>query len=100
MGATVEGVGNEPVLSIHRQCGRSAGVVWGTVPPNVAVVEVGLVDPDRIETVTGADQLGDVRFVLGDFMEPFPEGAPVTYLDAAGEPIGTDWPSATERCLT
>lgn len=99
MGATVEGVGNEPVLSIHRQCGRSAGLVWGTVPSNVAAVEVGPVDPDRIETITGADQLGDVRFVLGEFTDPYAEGAPVTYLDAAGEPIGTEWPSATERCL-
>lgn len=99
MAATTEFVGDEPFLSIHRQCGRSTGVVWGTVPPNVAAVEVGLVDPDWIETVTGADQLGDVRFVLGDFAEPYAEGAPVTYLDSAGLPIGTDWPSATERCL-
>jgi hypothetical protein len=100
MTATTEFVGDEPFLSIHRQCGRSAGVVWGTVPSNVAAVEVGLIDPDRIETVAGADQLGDVRFVLGDFAEPYAEGAPVTYVDAAGESIGTDWPSATERCLT
>ena len=100
MAATTEFVGDEPFLSIHRHCGRSAGIVWGTVPSNVAAVEVGLVAPDRIETLAGADQLGDVRFVLGEFTEPFAEGAPVTYLDAAGEPIGTDWPSATESCLT
>jgi hypothetical protein len=100
MGATTEFVDHEPFLSIHRRCGRSAGVVWGTVPSNVAVVEVGLVDPELIETIAGADQLGDVRFVLGDFAEPYAEGAPVMYLDAAGEPIGIDWPSATERCLT
>jgi hypothetical protein len=99
MGATVEFVGDEPFLSIHRRCGRPAGVVWGTVPSNVAAIEVGLVDPDRIETIAGADQLGDVRFVLGDFTEPYAEGASVTYLDTAGDPIDTDWPSATEPCL-
>ena len=99
MAATVEGVGNEPFLSVHRECGRSAGVVWGTVPSNVTAVEVGLVRPDRIETIAGPSQLGDVRFVLGGFTEPYAERAPVTFIDAAGKPLGIAWPSAAERCL-
>jgi hypothetical protein len=99
MAATVEGVGNEPFLSAHRECGRSAGVVWGTVPSNVAAIEVGLVDPDRIETTAGPSQLGDVRFVLGSFTEPYAERAPVTFIDAAGKELGTAWPSAADGCL-
>jgi hypothetical protein len=100
MGATNEFVRDEPFLSIHRECGRSAGVVWGTVPSNVAAIEVGLVAPDRIDTIAGPGQLGDVRFVLGDFTEPYAERAPVTFIDAAGEQTGTDWPTAAESgCL-
>lgn len=97
--ATKEFVGDEPFLSLHRRCGRSAGIVWGTVPSNVAAVEVGLVGPERIDTIEGPSQLGDVRFVLGGFTEPYAEGAPVTYIDASGKTIGTGWPSGTERCL-
>jgi hypothetical protein len=100
MAATKEFVGDEPFLSIHRRCGRSAGVVWGTVPPNVAAVDVGLVAPDRIETIAGPSEFGDVRFVLGSFTEPYAERAPVTFIDAAGEQTGTDWPTAAESgCL-
>jgi hypothetical protein len=99
MAATTEFVGDETFLSIHRRCGPSAGVVWGTVPANVAAIELGLVAPDRIETIAGPSQLGDVRFVLGGFTEPYPEGAPVTFIDAAGKPLGIAWPSAPKGCL-
>jgi hypothetical protein len=100
MGATTEFVGDEPFLSIHRLCERSTGVVWGTVPSNVAGIEVGLVAPDRIDTIAGPGQLGDVRFVLGGFTEPYAERAPITFLDAAGRPLGAAWPSAAEPgCL-
>jgi len=99
MAATTEFVGDATFLSIHRRCVPSAGVVWGTVPANVAAIEVGLVAPDRIETIAGPSQLGDVRFVLGGFTEPYPERAPVTFIDAAGKPLGIAWPSAAEGCL-
>jgi hypothetical protein len=96
MAATADGVERAPIISIHPRCGDSSGVVWGTVPSNVAAIEVGVIDPDRITAVQGPAQLGDVRFVLGEFVEPYPDGAPVTYLDDTGAPIRTDWPAGPQ----
>jgi len=103
-GSTAEGVEEHPLLSIRPYCGRSAAILWGTVPGDVAAVEVGLVDPEVIDTVAGSHRLGDVRFALGTFEDFDPARARVRYLDATGQVIWTDWPSgampgsATPRC--
>jgi hypothetical protein len=103
-GSNRQWVEKHPLISIRPVCGQSTGILWGTVPGDVAAVEVGLVDPEVIDTVAGPRRLGDVRFALGTFEEFDPARAPVTYLDAAGKAIWTDWPSgpapgsATPRC--
>jgi hypothetical protein len=92
-GSTAEGVEEHHLLSIRPYWGRSVGILWGTVPADVAAVEIGLVDPEVMDTVAGPHRLGDLPFALGTFEDFDPATAPVTYLDATGQAIWTDWPS-------
>lgn len=71
-------------------------MLWGAVPDIVAAVEVGALDPVRLDTVAGPAAFGDIRFVLGTFEDLDPSRAPVTYLDATGRALWVDWPSTID----
>jgi len=98
--STAEYAQEAPLLSIAPvDCDRGLGIVWGTVPATIAMVEAGAGRPDGIETIAGISEFGDVRFVLGRFEEPYPTGAGVTYLDASGLPVDMEWPTTSgPRC--
>ena len=96
-GGTVEGIEETPILSIGPlACDRRIGLLWGTVPGDVAAIEF-LNRPGRIETITGPPVFGDVRFVLSALEEPYPGSAWLRFLDENGAPIDQDWLSAS--CL-
>jgi hypothetical protein len=95
--ATAEGIEEAPLLMIGPlACDRRVGVLWGTVPGDVAAIEV-LHRPGRIETIAGPPVFGDVRFVLGSLEEPYPGSAWLRFLDASGRPVNQDWLSGS--CL-
>ncbi len=90
-------IDDAPFLSIGPlACERRVGVLWGTVPGDVAAIKV-LHRPGRIETIAGPAAFGDVRFVLSSLEEPYPGSAWLRFLDASGRPVDQDWLSGS--CL-
>ena len=96
-GATVDDIEEAPILSIGPlACDRRVGVLWGTVPGDVAAIEI-LHRPGRIETIAGPPKFGNERFVLAALEGPYPGSAWLTFLDANGRPMDQDWLSGS--CL-
>jgi hypothetical protein len=93
--STAQYLEDVPILSIGPlACDRRVGVLWGTVPGDVAAIEV-LHRPGRFETIAGPPVLGDVRFVLSPLEEPYPGSAWIRFLNADGVPTDQDWLSAS-----
>jgi len=94
---TTDAIAKVPILSIGPlACDRRVGVIWGTVPSDVAAIEGNGGDGfARIETIAGLPGLGNVRFVLGSLDEPYPGSVWVSFLDASGQPTDQDWLSAS-----
>lgn len=95
--STAEFIEDAPILSIGPvNCQRRLGVLWGTVPADVAAIRVRH-RPSLIETIAGPPKFGHVRFVLGSLEEPYPGSAGLVFLDASGKPVDQDWLSGS--CL-